>query len=294
MLSEGMCRLILNEYAYRPFQHVLTLGYLREGISKRRMKELFQEQNIPYKGSLLDYTEKTRTKMRSHVPGRMKQRFNRPLDKSIWENLGIPDCDCMDISPYEQANIVHDLNYPVPEHLHENYDLIIDNGTFDHLFDVKTCFQNVFHMLKPDGRIIQWNAASNFVGYALLSFSPELFYDYYVANNFVDCDIYLFATDTIGQRENWELWAYTAGMNRQCLPFSDGNRFVGVIVVAEKGMDSTCDVFPTQGQYARDEGYTQRFRTCEERMQRCKRQLLYGRNRDVLKDRPGYMHLGYV
>ena len=43
-----------------------------------------------------------------------------------------------DASPYEDAQIVHDFNNPVPIRLHQRFDTIFDGGALEHIFNVPT------------------------------------------------------------------------------------------------------------------------------------------------------------
>jgi len=152
----------------------------------------------------------------------------------------------MDVSHYEGADIIHDLNLSVPDSFKDQFDFIIDGGTFDHLVDIRTAFENVVKMLKPGGRVFQWNAASNFTGAAYISFGPDLFYDYYVLNQFADCKVYVAEVDNVGQPELWDLFEFQ-GLDEY--GYLKSKRIQMTVVLAEKGISSTYDKIPVQAQY---------------------------------------------
>ena len=96
--------------------------------------------------------------------------------EQLFEFLGATEVESMDISAYEACTIVHDLNNPVPEYLHNDFDTIVDGGTIEHIFDVKTMFDNIKKMLKVGGSFISITTANNFVNHGFYQFSPELFF----------------------------------------------------------------------------------------------------------------------
>jgi len=87
--------------------------------------------------------------------------------------------DSIDHSPYEGANIIHDLNLVVPPQMVGQYDTIIDFGSSEHVFNVPAVFQNYVSMCKPGSRILHVLPANNFCGHGFFQFSPELFFSLY-------------------------------------------------------------------------------------------------------------------
>lgn len=89
--------------------------------------------------------------------------------------LGAETVDSIDYSNYERANIIHDLNKPIPAELYNKYDFIFDGGTIEHIFDIKMCIDNVKKMLKVGGYFCSITVCNNFVGHGFYQFSPEFF-----------------------------------------------------------------------------------------------------------------------
>lgn len=102
------------------------------------------------------------------------QPSEEPWAAGLFHYLGATTIVSMDASAYEGADIVHDLNHPVPEHLHRSFDTIFDGGTAEHIFDIPCVFRNVGAMLKVGGIFVSVNGANNFLGHGLYQFSPEL------------------------------------------------------------------------------------------------------------------------
>jgi SAM-dependent methyltransferase len=97
-----------------------------------------------------------------------------PFCDGLFRYLGSTSLSALDASAFEGADIVHDLNLPVPETLHRAFDTIFDGGTIEHIFDIPAVFRNVRNMLAPGGLFLSVNAANNQLGHGLYQFSPEL------------------------------------------------------------------------------------------------------------------------
>jgi len=97
--------------------------------------------------------------------------------------LGAETTDSMDASSYEEATHIHDLNAPLPEHLKQQYDVVIDAGTIEHVFNFPQAIQNAMQMVKTGGSFISITGANNFFGHGFYQFSPELFYRVFSPEN---------------------------------------------------------------------------------------------------------------
>jgi SAM-dependent methyltransferase len=105
-------------------------------------------------------------------PWRSASTFAEPL----FGMLGSSRIDCMDNSSYEGANIIHDLNKPLPDSLAEQYDLVYDGGTLEHVFQFPTAFESMLRMVKLGGHLILEKPANGLCGHGFYQFSPELFF----------------------------------------------------------------------------------------------------------------------
>ena len=85
----------------------------------------------------------------------------------------------MDFSDYESCDHTHDLNDPVPKELKGRFDVIVDGGTIEHVFNTSQALDNVFHMLKDDGVFISINGMTDWAGHGFYQFSPELVWRYW-------------------------------------------------------------------------------------------------------------------
>jgi hypothetical protein len=125
-----------------------------------------------------------------------------PLDSYRWEEyvdgflrdfLGAKSITVLDASSYQGAETIHDMNTPVPEAWHDQYDAVIDGGSLEHIFNVPTAFANLADMLKVGGTIFISSPANNLMGHGFYQFSPEfMFRVFSEANGFAIHDVLLY------------------------------------------------------------------------------------------------------
>ena len=123
-----------------------------------------------------------------HVPAEVMQKllqrnFSYSLgdycEATLLEFFGSSEVHSFDNSSYEGASHIHDFNLAIPSRYEEKYDTIIDAGSLEHIYDVRTAVQNFSKMLRPGGRIIHMNPANNFCGHGFYQFSPEFYFSVY-------------------------------------------------------------------------------------------------------------------
>lgn len=94
----------------------------------------------------------------------------------LFTALGASRVDVMDFSDYEGANLLHDLNQPVPLAWHGQFDVVVDGGTLEHVFNVPVALRNAMELLRPGGRLLSATIPNNWCGHGFYQFSPELFF----------------------------------------------------------------------------------------------------------------------
>jgi SAM-dependent methyltransferase len=90
--------------------------------------------------------------------------------------LGATNVRSMDVSAFEGAEFVHDLNRPIPQELKQRFDIVYDGGTLEHVFHFSVALQNCMEMVRPGGRLFIHTIANNYCGHGFYQFSPELFF----------------------------------------------------------------------------------------------------------------------
>jgi hypothetical protein len=94
----------------------------------------------------------------------------------LLQACGASSVEAIDYSAYEGAERVWDLNVPVPEDWHQQYDTIVDGGTLEHVFHAPIALASLMQMLKPGGRLFVSSPTNNHCGHGFYQFSPEFYY----------------------------------------------------------------------------------------------------------------------
>jgi hypothetical protein len=97
--------------------------------------------------------------------------------------LGARSIDSLDISNYEGATLLHDMNEPIPASLHGRYDALIESGSLEHVFDFATAVRNCMQVVKAGGAVFLMLPVNNFVGHGFYQYSPELFFRLFSREN---------------------------------------------------------------------------------------------------------------
>ena len=95
------------------------------------------------------------------------------------------EAEYFDYKKIRGDEIVVDLNQPIPESYHGNYDCVIDTGTLEHCFNVSTAFINMCKLAKSDNGVILTAAPMNKMNHGFWNFSPCLYADFIEQNNFI-------------------------------------------------------------------------------------------------------------
>jgi hypothetical protein len=94
----------------------------------------------------------------------------------VLRGLGAERTDALDVSDYEGATILQDMNQPLGEEHRGRYSMVIECGTLEHVFNFPVAIQNCMDLAEVGGQILCCTVANNFCGHGFYQFSPELFY----------------------------------------------------------------------------------------------------------------------
>jgi SAM-dependent methyltransferase len=178
---------------------------------------------------------------------------NLVTDRSIFRALGVDSVKAIDVSPYEGAEIIHDLNQPLPAQLRETVDFLVDGSTLDNVFDPAMALRNFAGLLRPGGRLVAINGYSTReTAYTLCS--PGWFLDYFIENGFADCKVYVSAVSRGRINPVWLDPGYIERARDFPLLFHTNAR-MWTTVFAEKGSKSTSGKAPTQHHYRSREAW---------------------------------------
>lgn len=90
--------------------------------------------------------------------------------------LGFRTIESLDASDYESCSRMHDLNAPIPEEWHGQYDVVFDGGTLEHVFHFPNAIANAMNLVKQGGVLVSLSPSNNYNGHGFYQFSPELFF----------------------------------------------------------------------------------------------------------------------
>jgi SAM-dependent methyltransferase len=137
---------------------------------------------------------------RSRIPattGEVENFFHaqRVFCDGLFTHLGAQVVDSLDYSPYEGATVIHDMNTPIPDSLHNSCTVVIDGGSLEHIFNFPVAIGNCMRMVKPGGHFIGLVPANNFFGHGFYQFSAELYYRVFAPENGFEVRRMVFAED---------------------------------------------------------------------------------------------------
>jgi hypothetical protein len=250
-IPRGTARLLLDEAKARPFSgSVLLLGRGSVYFDVAELERWAAEQEV----TLAAVPEIEL----SHDPA--LAATGCLADRTLFRRLGFGEVRALDVSPWEGAEIVHDLNRPVPDELAGRFDAVFEAGTIQHVFDTPAVLANLHRLLRVGGRAIHGMApSSNHVDHGFHMFSPTLFHDFYTANRWRIDAFYLceFVAAWAGGRfvsRPWTIYRYEPGALDHLAYGGFGGRQLALFVVATKTAESTADAVPQQSWFARHLG----------------------------------------
>jgi hypothetical protein len=97
--------------------------------------------------------------------------------------LGAREVTALDRSAFEGAGLQHDLNESFPPSLSAQFDLVVDGGTLEHIFNVPVALASCMRALAVGGRFFGANPANNLLGHGFYQFGPELYFRVFSAEN---------------------------------------------------------------------------------------------------------------
>ena len=173
--------------------------------------------------------------------------------KEFYESIGFKKYIAIDVNTDKDA-IALDLNLDLRKDYNykEQYDLVTNNGTGEHIFNQYTVFKNVHDLCKEGGVMIHNLPYTGYIDHGFYSFQPNLFIALAYANNYSIQEISVGTSDSdfikvinhnyVHSKENKEL------MNiwRDNL---DKNLLIAAILKKNKNSEFK---MPIQGRYEND------------------------------------------
>jgi hypothetical protein len=242
-LIKTSIKLIIKEHNSYGFSGpVLALGVLEIYATYTELNAWFQEftgRSCPVASCQVNITTNTDGQKLKWVAA---DTFFKAFNFSEVVTLDVPQCE-------HPPDIVHNLNEPFPSNLINRFGLIIDPGTIEHVFDMKTCLANIVLALKMHGVIIHQVPVYSYNG-GYYSINPSVLYDFYGLNGFSQIKSYLILWDRYrpytGQYRCYKYSPELLG-GRHSLADRDQCRFVPhILFFARKSTDVQIIKPPTQ------------------------------------------------
>lgn len=159
---------LLLELRHRnlPITRIATIGSLSLYLHSRQVKRL--RQIIPESRALAEYN------------------WGDTADTILCDLTGATEVVSINMSDYQGSSIVHDMNLPLAEKrpdLAEEFDLVIDGGTLEHVFNFPVAVANLMFLVRKGGHVLSANPANNLSGHGFYQFTPELMHRIYSGTN---------------------------------------------------------------------------------------------------------------
>jgi len=237
--------LIMQEGLRRPFHgKILQMGKQDVYLSLEGLQQLAKHLSYPLK-KLMD-KEILLNQKDWAAPMKMIS------DTTFFRALGFSEVFSMDYSASEGADYIWDINNLVPGEHHEEYDVVFDGGTAEHVFSIPNFLLNVCLMASIMGRVIHDSPSSAVIDHGFYSIQPTLYNDFYQANNFE------INTITVTKLEKERMLSHTA----ENLPYTPGmydlhktfvldGKLYGTFCVATKRSEFKAMINPQQSLWAR-------------------------------------------
>ena len=159
------------------------------------------------------------------------EKFDWKYADNYLRRLGAKNIDALDINAYQGANVIQDLNLPIDPSLVDQYDLVVDCGSIEHVANISQAMFNMMAMVKPGGQLLFVSPGNNFFGHGCYQISPEFFFTHLTEMNGYRIEKLMLNTNGLLYGKWWEIKNVERRSQRIALK---SNRLTFVICVARK------------------------------------------------------------
>lgn len=150
------------------FRETATLGRQNLYLHRSEIRQFQRDYLAAYGGSQVPLSS---------------YEFGGWADEFFKSVLGVESLVTIDNSDYEGAGVIHDLNLPLPLNLANRFDVVLDGGTLEHVFNFPVAISNAMRMLRVGGTLFMSTPANNLCGHGFYQFSPELMFRIFAPEN---------------------------------------------------------------------------------------------------------------
>ncbi|MFQ5528579.1 MAG: hypothetical protein ACE5GX_20275, partial [Thermoanaerobaculia bacterium] len=184
-------------------ESVLTYGIQDVYATYDELKHAFDEMKQPYEEVGRSEQKLSSSRLFQERP-LARNRGN--VDASVlFRMLGFARYASLDLLDLDgPPSIRHDLNEPIPRDLEGTQDLVVDGGTIEHIFDIKTALCNTARLVRKGGMVIHASPVG-WYEHGFYGINPTLFVDFYSANGFqiLDTTCFLFDDYASVYKKQW-------------------------------------------------------------------------------------------
>ena len=217
--------------------------------------------NSSFISSLID----KKSKLKDLQKGNLENLKNKNdfVTKDYFQSIGFRDYKSIDINgAYESYQFDLNKNISKTYNFNQKYDLVINNGTGEHIFNQKALFLNFHNLTKTGGIMLNILPFIDWINHGFYNFNPIFFADLAASNN------YKIEKISLANRDGAELKLNASDysiMFEQIKPFRSESKFNKIIEIAKtkigknillvvasrKLLDDTFKI-PLQGKYLSD------------------------------------------
>jgi hypothetical protein len=105
------------------------------------------------------------------------------VDEMFYEALKFETVTSIDFSEYEGATVIQDISASLRPDLAGQFDLAIDGGTLEHVFNFPAAVGNLMRLVRVGGAVYTQSPCNSLAGHGFYQFSPELMYRVFSVQN---------------------------------------------------------------------------------------------------------------
>lgn len=108
-----------------------------------------------------------------------------PSGSQFYSHIGVNNYKCIDLNSKDGA-IIMDMNLNIKKSysFNEQFDLVINNGTSEHIFDQWQVFENLHNLTKVGGIILNIVPFLLWINHGFFNYNPIIFRDLAYSNNY--------------------------------------------------------------------------------------------------------------
>lgn len=121
-----------------------------------------------------------------------EDRCGLPSRSSIWQAadwfyewmLRGPRRTAIDLDPHAKGAIRHNLNEPLPDDLVDCFDIVINTGTTEHVFDQRRAWESIHDACRPGGLMVHAVPLWGWLDHGFVNYQPTLIADVATENGY--------------------------------------------------------------------------------------------------------------